>query len=752
MQANPKGLRPEVRTSRSDSPDLTADAARPVQSTRAQKLNQVVQNFYSKAAQIIIQARQPVTPLYARNSTIRRLNKWFNLDTADTDAFRDELQLWRSVNVSSDTFMATRPLVIEVVLSFRDLTSNQRLTLVDGRGQRADVAFHDSFKRYAAGEIVLERWVVDWERPSAKEPPELAVTYKKSIAVFRSLYTLCRLLPAWKLRQRLFKSKLSSASLKVSCRVSHEANEQAQEAYLKLHQSAVPGSHSQVNSFAFHAVETQTGKLKISVQYRQDSDFRVDDTEALLSSHFVSADVLPYRPQSSLPTEAARRPGRSGPGANMSSLPYLAQTDSRTGSTSSVHKIERRSSFAIHPFKSPSLSASPTTEAQGPSRLASRTHSNISVERTSQRAASYQQASRPVNSESMALSASGSPRLSSGAPPSLKRYSSSFGQRTSSFSGRRRPSQMSESVAQLKSEHTSGTSSRSDLVLQTSQPDEQDGLDEFMKLLEAPEPLKGINFGDSVMHHGSRSSEPEKKMRSELDRYHKLRESHAALSDSLVQSTILRTTPRAAVRRMSQHSPSLHSGGSSPGKPMSPHTPAIPSRLSETSIMPRPVSQRRDDALQIGIVSENGASGPVQIPAPTSPNGSDGRRPYGDDHDGESMPPIDTKLSNFRQHEESATQPFETSDPRIGKQHTMLAQQMDRSSTTKGYFAARGTIAADSGCSREQRDQPTPQSPPDRIGSAVPAGSHVPRASSTTGTPDDDDLFFAMSDIHLSRI
>jgi autophagy-related protein 13 len=668
------------------------------------------------------------------------------------------------LDLSATSFVATTQLRIEVVLTFRDLTTNQSLTIVDLRGQRRDVVFPGR-KKCSSGEVILECWSVDWLPPSAQEASELAVSYKKAIAIIRSLYTMARLLPAWKLRKRLAKSKLSAAALKVSCRIATDPDSDQREDVLRLDQSALSGTNSEPLIYAFHGLETPAGKLRIGVEYRSDCDFYVDDSEALLSSQFATVDVQPSRVQSSLPFDAARRPSRltsvNSVGSN-SSLPYMAHTDFRAGSSSPVSRVERRPSFAIHPFKSPSLSASPANETSlsASARHLSRTQSLVSIERKSQRASSDQQAQRITLAGDMTvLSTSDSPRNQGSVIPPLKRYSSSFGQRTTSFSGRRRPSQASDSA--VRSGSASEASSRSDSRRQaTAQHD--DDLDQFIKLLETPEVLKGSRFQTSEVRHGLIGKQSGGRIRAELDGYYKLRESHAALGDSLIQSTIMRPA-RSTVpsRRMSQNSPSLDSGGSSPGKAISPHTPSIPSRLSETSVMPRPSLQEQERERHTGTTdlagfTEGDLSGSARIPIPSSPGTETRLRrshekrsisatsPLSTRHDG-SYGPIVTDSSATRDQQASCN---------VNRDAAVYAAEQN---APKGRFSARNTITSSGWDNSAESPESAPHvrnvdSSAEGHDSTIPQEANQQRNNSRTGMQEDDDLFFAMSDIHLARV
>lgn len=527
----------------------------------------------------------------------------FNIETADTDTFREELRLWKSIDISNAAFYQIPPLTIEVVLLTRDLTANQTLVLLGKNGQRWDVGLGGLRKKLTSGEIVLERWSIEWQVPHKKESPELPVAYKKSIVVFRSLFSLARLLPAWRLRKKLAKSKLTGTTLKVACRVGNIPISGSDQLRVSLNQSLVQGADCPIDKHCFHSVDTPAGRFAMAVEYRRDCDFRVDDSEALLSSQFLTSDHgLFNRPQSSLPSEVVRRAARQGslPLAHahpvhmsgaQSYLPHSLTSEVRPASNTSLTRSDRRPSTAlIQPFKTPSLSASPSLEHLSSSpRQSPSTPSSMSIERT--RSANHLLIQRVPSSlgESSPCAVFGSPRQNQ-APQLVKRYSSSFGQRKGSFTLRRRTSQSySEYMANLESSTTRGSSRSPAMLIPPDVDDEEVGA--FISLLDRRTPLAGTHFKDETTA-ASRilSASSAQKATHDLLKFQRLKDSHMVLVDSLMQSTIAQenaSTETTSSKRPSPPSVSVPMLSTSPSKQISPHTPAIPSRLSESSVMPR---------------------------------------------------------------------------------------------------------------------------------------------------------------------
>lgn len=660
------------------------------------------------------------------------------------------------------------------MLFVRDLTPNQTLVLLGDNDQRWDVDGGLGRKRLTSGEIVLERWTVQWVPPTTAEGPELSVTYKKSIVVFRSLFTLTRLLPAWKLRKRLAKSKLIGNSLKVNCRINACRKDLPHmDTRILLADPVVIGEKPRIETHDFHNIETPAGKFCTRVEYRSECNFRIDDSEALLSSQFLTSDrtVGSDRPPSSLSSDTARRLARSG--SSFSNNPMILHAsgsnqsinnpliDIRSGSSLSLMRPERRPSATfIQPFKTPSLSASPSIDQVDSSpRSLARTPSSVSIDRLNARGGTYSQVQRNPSSlgESTGFSLSGSPRNPSQPPQLIKRYSSSFGQRSTSFSGRRRPSQASDSAIQPESGGSRGSSRSPSTLLQLNES-EDDDLAAFVKLLDSRKPLTGSQFKlENSMSSKLLANSTVQRTKFELSQYQELKDSHAALTESLIQSVMLHNTvsSQTGYRKLSPSIGLSHTNATSHGVPVSPHTPTIPSRLSESSVIPRSLPSVKADHVVEGDVTRD-ATDPiaraVDIPLPLSPritartrSSSFNERNHNFTHEtayerkkslsldsGEShgvQPRTHTELSMSV---EEATFPIQEQRPSSGQLFLPSVLSPNRNRFPSGDASSSTGIVGQSDTVLHHGDAASGRDP-----------------VSTGQTTDDDELFFAMSDLHL---
>ncbi|KAF2772373.1 hypothetical protein EJ03DRAFT_202860 [Teratosphaeria nubilosa] len=276
----------------------------------------------------------------------------------DTDALLDDLAEWKRPDLVESR---PQPMVIEVYVDTAGLSSNQALVFVDDAGKRWDVCDALSSSSTASSprpphrsggkgsEVVLERWTIelgDKAGYSAEElNDQLANVYKKGVVLFRSLYTFLHFLPAWKLYRRFGRQPGNGHNLRLKYRIreggidsggssqglstsrGHKDSLYAplcpSELATSLTTSTTDPAHF-VRHHVIPALHCPAGPLLIRADYRLSAEIRVVDSEALLSSRFLSRD------QGLPPTLAAHQLARAG-----GSLPAGARA-SRTSSSSAA--------------------------------------------------------------------------------------------------------------------------------------------------------------------------------------------------------------------------------------------------------------------------------------------------------------------------------------------------------------------------------------------------------------------------------
>ncbi|KAG6819253.1 hypothetical protein H0H93_013727 [Arthromyces matolae] len=123
----------------------------------------------------------------------------------DSDLFtKEDRERYKSISSSPPP-----PLEIQVLLSVPELTNNQVLVHLPPESSRVRIHPTPRF-------VLLETFVLDFVPGPPVDVP-LPTIYKHGIPLFRSLYTLLRVLPAWKLHKRL--RRRATASLGITLRL-----------------------------------------------------------------------------------------------------------------------------------------------------------------------------------------------------------------------------------------------------------------------------------------------------------------------------------------------------------------------------------------------------------------------------------------------------------------------------------------------------------------------------------------------------
>ncbi|KAJ5619876.1 Autophagy-related protein 13 [Penicillium lagena] len=643
----------------SESADQVQRNAAPGKEAMA-KLNQIISNYHTKAALIILHSRVELPPSFTKGSDTPRVNRWFNVEVDDTDVLREPLRTWRTCDASDNR---PPPLIIETFLDTRGLTNNQSLVILDENGKRWDVQESLAAARGSpapnpyhsdSDDIILERWTIALGESSSRPPADLGsilpTVYKKSIVLFRSLFTYSKFLPAWKFSKRNTKFQRSPA-LRIKYRVLDGRASHSDSSRDNLMAPLYEGDGKVVDTYSFGITDSPAGPFSIQVTYRTNCDFRVDDSEALLSSRFMGADDEIFRP--SLPSEEAPRPlseagsvpverrtvenpdrtraygslstfHQVGPTTGASPISALrAIRDGGAGSSSQSdsspkkpfpaakvssasrpshqpaeggQSFPRRPSVSFQPFKAPALSASPAlvepssapSPRPGSARVPTGTSADFKTMPPPSVAASARRSAAVASEHAISSSNSASPK-----PAPISRYSSSFTHR------RGRPS--SGGTNKIEDDNSSGKASATSSSAQPgsgllaegtgtsgeSIHADDENISEFLKMLDLRKDLMNPSNSTSL------ESGPRKPTAASaaLTRFQRMRDSNAALSESMSSSMHLRRSSNASSKQLSGVPPMVAgtsvSTASSPGKPISPHTPhtpAIRSRLSSNSV------------------------------------------------------------------------------------------------------------------------------------------------------------------------
>ncbi|KAJ2850758.1 autophagy protein 13 [Coemansia brasiliensis] len=302
------------------------DSARP-QQARDARSEQVVHNFYTKAAQVIGHLRGAA----GEGGSGARVDRWFGLMLADDCGLRDAARA---------AGRAQRALVVDVE--------------VEARGIRT----------------VVETWVVETD-PAARAA-DLPRVYKQAIVLFRSLYAFASLLPAGAAARQI---AAGSSGARMRCIVRNE------------HEPPALPAQRDIDTHAFAPVPTPLGALSVRVRWR--CDWRLtEDLLPTLRGRTVSGDSaslparVPVGPSSALHRSMMRRrlggslspeprSASSGSSGSVARSLGVAPFKSPSLSESPADITHRRSLIGEAAQAMPRLSESPSSVGSHSRRLSS---------------------------------------------------------------------------------------------------------------------------------------------------------------------------------------------------------------------------------------------------------------------------------------------------------------------------------------------------------------------------------------------
>ncbi|XP_059300150.1 autophagy-related protein 13a-like isoform X1 [Lycium ferocissimum] len=204
------------------------------------RFEQILAQFLLKSLHIILDSRVPSIRPYGGIGEVKKSDRWFNLVLGDRPAVLDKLNLLHRNLVE--------PMILDIIL-VQDKPSTTS-------------SEHNSGTTFAGPYIdtVIERWVVQCENRRLMVPQmgdsSFKKIYKKSIILLRSLYSMMRLLPAFKAFRKLSSSS-QSCYFDIDFKVSSfsEPFSRAEEEMMK--------------QYTFTPVDAQQGRLSLSVTYRE---------------------------------------------------------------------------------------------------------------------------------------------------------------------------------------------------------------------------------------------------------------------------------------------------------------------------------------------------------------------------------------------------------------------------------------------------------------------------------------------------
>ncbi|KZV74178.1 hypothetical protein PENSPDRAFT_749484 [Peniophora sp. CONT] len=243
------------------------------------KADQIAHRCYSKLCLLLHDARSlSLTPPNPKT------DRWFNLETPDLGAtYKESVAPYRALS----SVPSPPPLELEVLLSVPELAPNQVLVhRQPNGGPRVPVEPSPRL-------VLLETWTLSFGPGPATSEGDLtpAGMYKHGIAVFRAVYSLLRVLPVWALRRRL--ARRSNFGLIFRVRSPATATATANDDVLRFGRALSPAAAPlPTRTVSLPGVPHPSGSLSLTIRHLEHPHgFGIDERESLLSSRLLSLDA-----------------------------------------------------------------------------------------------------------------------------------------------------------------------------------------------------------------------------------------------------------------------------------------------------------------------------------------------------------------------------------------------------------------------------------------------------------------------------
>jgi autophagy-related protein 13 len=347
---------------------------------------------------------------------VRVLTRQFNIIIPEADIYKADLQLYKSISSfpsTPDGASTVPPLLVAFILDTSDLPSNQALMWHRDSGKvtldTGKLGGKGKGKERKGSGIVLERWTFEAKYVTAPLRMRHALTfsnasihpsasqiashtaYRMGIIHFRSLFALVRLLPAYKLYRRLRRANNGlRLGLKVWSPEGYPRDEAGlREAWEVMEQDLIsldtgldtlvtaPDVERDQDSqrYELPSLDLFGVEYRLSVDFRPDVDFHVDDLESVLSEKLVDMEEDWFTP-----TVARHRMDETS--SNPSSSATSSNPPSRRVGT---------------PTTIPSSNPAPIPQRQGPASIGSFQTGALPGSRNRQASAQSQKGTDAVN-------------------------------------------------------------------------------------------------------------------------------------------------------------------------------------------------------------------------------------------------------------------------------------------------------------------------------------------------------------------
>lgn len=295
---------------------------------------------------------------------------WFHSNDKSIYKLPDIINEW--IHFNGKTVLP--PLVIEVFLDLRDITNSNIVRLQDNEGNLWNVC-----KGNKKTEIMLERWLIELDNESASFKNYNITNHTENntsnqlVLLLRYLYTLVQLLPVHDLAKDLDKeyesldaihgsnnekkkiiptigARIADGSKPILSKGRIGLSKPIISTYLNIINDSNIPSHLEQKKIT--PVWTQYGLLRVSVSYRRECKFVIEDTESQRSNSNQAYEVSYPIKREKLSPDTSLVPGSLSPGSKGNSI---QSSLSKNNSHSNQNSLNQRKSISItrqvQPFK-----------------------------------------------------------------------------------------------------------------------------------------------------------------------------------------------------------------------------------------------------------------------------------------------------------------------------------------------------------------------------------------------------------------
>ncbi|EIW69958.1 hypothetical protein TREMEDRAFT_71468 [Tremella mesenterica DSM 1558] len=284
--------------------------------------DQVIHHFYLKTVGVLVDGRLTHFGSVVDKNGESRQDRWFNLTLPDVDLHRSDLHIYRQVSLFPlirqpgplpVDLCTIPPLLIAFILDTSDLPGGQALMWNRASGKsKIDMGLlsgKGKGREHQRSGIILERWTfratVTPADQTTSSVSEARIAFRFGVVHFRALYSLLRLLPAFRMFRRLRRAGNGlRLGIKLWAPEGYPNSKQGLTDAWEVMENGLVGLDTGLDSlvgeegappelkqhFDLPPLDAFGFRYTLNAAYRSEIEFHVEDMESVLSEKFVDMD------------------------------------------------------------------------------------------------------------------------------------------------------------------------------------------------------------------------------------------------------------------------------------------------------------------------------------------------------------------------------------------------------------------------------------------------------------------------------